>query len=401
MADGDFVLIEIFDAQGIAESAGEFLEFEDLADVGLFVDAVKSLDAAADQVMSDGAICREHELFNEAVGDVAFTAADVGHALLFVEFDDGFGQIEVDRAIVFAARVEEKSEATHGAEVVMEVRVAFRHFGIAGEDLVDVRVGHAFGGTDDARDHDGGEHVSGGVEIHDGAHDEAFFAGIEGAHAIRERFREHGDGAVDEIDGVAAETGFAIDGRFRVHIMGDVGDVNLEEPSAVFAAFDVDRIVEIAGGFAVNGHDRKFAEVVAAGAVGLRDGTSGLLRVVDHFRREIVRQMVLANDDLGVDAEIAGAAENFRDPPGGGRSAAAVASQLRVDDGSVELGDVREALATGGWLFRAGKLLAQSGRKFVAGGEFDFVLNARVVRGDNASAGRVAEDRRPRDEHAQ
>jgi hypothetical protein len=52
---------------------------------------------------------------------------------------------------------------------------------------------------------------------------------------------------------------------------------------------------------------------------------------------------------------------------------------------------VREALATSGWLFRAGKLLAQSGRKFVAGGQFDFVLNARVIGGDNASAGRVAE----------
>jgi len=41
---------------------------------------------------------REHELFDEAVSDVALAARDVGHALLFVEFDDRLGEIEVDGA---------------------------------------------------------------------------------------------------------------------------------------------------------------------------------------------------------------------------------------------------------------------------------------------------------------
>lgn len=106
MADGNFALVEIFDAEGVAESAGEFLEFEDFADVGLFVDTMKTLDAPADEVMSDGTIGSEHEFFNDAVSDVALAAADIGHALLFVEFDDGLGKIEIDGAVLFPASVE-------------------------------------------------------------------------------------------------------------------------------------------------------------------------------------------------------------------------------------------------------------------------------------------------------
>src|SRR5215469_15559791 len=88
VADGDFALVEILDSEGVPESASQVLEFEDLADVGLFVDAMKGLEAAANQVVGDGAVGREHEFFNDAVSEVAFAASDVGHALLFVKFDD-------------------------------------------------------------------------------------------------------------------------------------------------------------------------------------------------------------------------------------------------------------------------------------------------------------------------
>jgi hypothetical protein len=280
VADSDFALVEIFNAEGIAKGVGEFLEFEDFANVGFFVDAMKTLDAAVDEVVSDGTISGEHEFFDDAVGDVAFTAADVGHAPLFVEFDDGLGEIEIDGAVVFAAGIEEQSEAAHDKEMMVKVGVTLRHFGVAGENLVDVGVGHALGGTDDAGNHDGGEHVSGGIEIHDGAHDQALFAGIERADAVGERFGEHGNGAVDEIDGIAAEAGFAIERRFGMNIVSDVGNVNLEEPSAIVAALDVNGVVEITSGFAVDGDDGKFAKIFAASTIGFGDGVSDLFGVV-------------------------------------------------------------------------------------------------------------------------
>jgi len=42
--------------------------------------------------------------------DVALAARDVGHALLVVEFNDPLGEIEVDRAMLVAADVEEQGE---------------------------------------------------------------------------------------------------------------------------------------------------------------------------------------------------------------------------------------------------------------------------------------------------
>jgi hypothetical protein len=174
--------------------------------------------------------------------------------------------------------------------------------------------------------------------------------------------------------------------------VGDVGDVHLEEPAAVLAALDVNGIVEIAGRFAVNRDDGKLAKILASGAVGIADGASNLFGVVDDFGRKGVRQVVLADDDFGVDAEIAGTAEDFGDASGGGHAPTAIAGNFGIDDGSIELGDVGEAFASSGLLLRGGKeLFAESAGKFVSGGEFDFVLNARVVWCYNAAAGRIAE----------
>ncbi len=46
VAHSDFALLQIFNAEGIAESAGELFELEDFAGVGFFVDTVEGIDAA-------------------------------------------------------------------------------------------------------------------------------------------------------------------------------------------------------------------------------------------------------------------------------------------------------------------------------------------------------------------
>ena len=61
------------------------------------------------------------------------------------------------------------------------------------------------------------------------------------------------------------------------------------------------------------------------------------------FGREDVRQVMLADDDFDVDAEIAGAAENFDDAAGRRSAAARKAQNLDVDDGAVEFVDARNA----------------------------------------------------------
>src|ERR1700726_1662555 len=57
MAHGDFALLQIFDPEGVAESAGQLFELEDFTSVGFFVDAMEGIDSALQQITSDGAVC--------------------------------------------------------------------------------------------------------------------------------------------------------------------------------------------------------------------------------------------------------------------------------------------------------------------------------------------------------
>ncbi len=107
MANGDFALVQVFDAERITEGASQLFELENFARVGLFMNAMERLDAASKKICGDSAIGGEHELFDETVSDIALAARDIGHALLFVELDDRFGKIEVDGAAFIAAGIQE------------------------------------------------------------------------------------------------------------------------------------------------------------------------------------------------------------------------------------------------------------------------------------------------------
>src|SRR5205807_5946330 len=107
----------------------------------------------------------------------------------------------------------------------------------------------------------------------------------------------------------------------------------LEMPVAVRTALDVNRVVEVAGRFAVDRYDGQVAKIFATGALGFADRLGALLRFLQDFARERMRPVMFANDDLGVDAQVAGPAQNFDDPPGGRGATSRVAGQLGVDDG--------------------------------------------------------------------
>ncbi len=108
MANGDFALVQIFDAERVTEGAGQLFELEDFARVGLLMNAMQRVDAALQEAAGDGAIGGQHELFNEPVRDVSHAARDIGHALLFVEFNDRFREIEIDGAMLVAAGIEDQ-----------------------------------------------------------------------------------------------------------------------------------------------------------------------------------------------------------------------------------------------------------------------------------------------------
>src|SRR5947207_841049 len=337
MANGDFALVQIFDAERVTEGAGQLFKLKNFPSVGLLMNAMERFDTAAKKIRGDSAIGGEDELFNEAVSDVALAAGDVGHALLVVELYDRFGEIEVDGAALVAAGVEEQSEFLHVAKTGRERGVTLGHLGVAVENFVDVGVGHALGGTNDTRSHARGFHVAGGVEFHQRAHDQAIFTGLERAHAVRKSFRKHRDSAVGEVNGSAAETRFLVERRGGSNVVPDVGDVNLQVPAAVGAMLDIDGVVKIARGFSIDGDDRQVAEIFAASTLRFADGLRAALGFVKNLGREDMRQMMLADDDFRVDAEFARTAENFDDAACRRCASVRITEKLHVDDSAVEL----------------------------------------------------------------
>src|SRR6185437_105692 len=191
------------------------------------------------------------------------------------------------------------------------------------DDSVHVGISHALGGADHAFRQLVKSDFSVRVNFHDAAQHQAFNVRTQAANVSGEFQRQHGNGAVREINGGSALARFFVNGRAIVHVLGHVGNVDLKLIVAVIEPRDQHGIVKVARGLAVNGHDREVAEVAARGDFLLRDDGVDLLRFFQHLRWENVRDMVLADDHLHVNAEIVFIAENFGDASagalGGGR----------------------------------------------------------------------------------
>src|ERR1700674_1219916 len=106
-----------------------------------------------------------------------------------------------------------------------------------------------------------------------------------------------------------------------------------------------------------------------------------------------MREVVLANDDFGIHAELARPTENFKDASRRGGTSARIAKQLDVDHCAVQFRHSWNALRTRAVLFRELMLpfSSQRWRQLFAGRNFDFVLDADVVRQDDVSSRAIVE----------
>src|SRR6185437_13434177 len=100
--------------------------------------------------------------------------------------------------------------------------------GVAFNDGVHVRVGHAMGGADDTFSKVIADDFSLAVKLHDAGEDETVKVGAQGANVCGEFERQHGHGSVREINRRAALAGFFVNGRAAFNILGDIGNVDLQ-----------------------------------------------------------------------------------------------------------------------------------------------------------------------------
>jgi hypothetical protein len=144
--------------------------------------------------------------------------------------------------------------------------------------------------------------------------------------------------------------------------------VHLKEPAAIVATLDVNGVVEISRSFSVDCDNGKFAKIFAALAIGITDRMSHALTFLKDIGRKGVGQVMLADDDFGVHAEIAGTTDDFNDAAGGSGATATIMKKLGIDDSAVQLGDMRKAFAAARlFFFGELKLFAESGGEFFAG----------------------------------
>ncbi len=151
------------------------------------------------------------------------------------------------------------------------------------------------------------------VDLHQAGLDEPIDVRVEAAQSRRELRRKHVDGALWKVDGRAALVRLDVERARLGHVVRDVRDVHAEPVVAVRQLVDRDRVVEVARVLAVDRHGRPVAEVRAADAIAIAHDAAELFRFRDGVVAVLVRQVVLADDDRGVDARFLEPAEHLGD----------------------------------------------------------------------------------------
>src|SRR5579864_5561454 len=277
------------------------------------MDAIQRWNALVLQVSGDALVCRKHEFFDDAVRDVALGAGHALHQSEFVEFDDGLRQIEIDRSPPLALAVEDHLQLAHQFEVWNEGGVTGLERLIAFQHGIHRRIGHALGGTDDPRTNFVSDNFPTIVDFHDAGHDQAIDLRAQAADISGEFQRQHRHGTVRKINAGSPQACFLIESGFRRDILRDVGDMNLQLETAVWQSRHQHGIVEVASGFSINGDNWETAEVAPGAGLLRRNDRFDSFRLVQNLVGEAVGQMIFANDDLNIHAEIILVAQDFYD----------------------------------------------------------------------------------------
>ena len=133
--------------------------------------------------------------------------------------------------------------------------------------------------------------------------------------------------------------------------MRHVRDVHLQLVMPARQLSHMNRIVEIARRLAVNRHNRQVTEIAPASQIGLGHRLRRRFRFRHHFRRKNVRQMMLSDNDLNVDADVARPAENLNHAARRRKAALGIARDFHVHYRAIQFRQpqssmVRHALPT-------------------------------------------------------
>ena len=242
--------------QGEPAAAEKFAQRFELRRVGPVVDAVHAGHALGFERAGRGDIRRDHQLLDQAVAVEAAREADVRHRTVVRERDNAFRQVEIERAAALPRYPERAVDAVERGD-----RSLHRLLPATGAPfycLLYAVVGEPRGRAHERAFEAPIAHRALRVDLQMCGEAGAVFAGPQRAKTGGERLRQHRHHAVGEIGGVAALPRRLIEGAARPHEMGHVGDGDDRTPAARIIRRGIglgpDRVVEIAGVRAVDGH---------------------------------------------------------------------------------------------------------------------------------------------------
>ena len=134
------------------------------------------------------------------------------------------------------------------------------------------------------------------LHVADEAH--AVDLGLQRTDAVGQRLGQHRHDEPREIHAGRTQLGLVVERCARAYVVGHVGDRH-HQAETVAVGFAVDRVVEVLGVLAVDRHQRQRAQVDAAADHALLDVHRHRGSFVEHFLRELVRQVVAV--DRGLD----------------------------------------------------------------------------------------------------
>ncbi len=118
--------------------------------IGLLVNAEYRRDFRLLQVRRHGFICRQHELLDQPVRDVARAARHARHLAKLVEFDQRLRHVEIDGPAPDALLVQHQRQFTHQFEAFDEPRIAFAQPRVAFQQRMHCGVSHPFHASNDS-----------------------------------------------------------------------------------------------------------------------------------------------------------------------------------------------------------------------------------------------------------
>ena len=287
----------------VAERRNELLEVRYLLDVRRLMNAVERGHSVRGQVRRHRFVGQQHELFDQTMGDVTLGRKDRLNLSMVGEDDVRLRQIEVNCAPPPATAVEHLEQLVHQFEQRHEPGVPSHGVGVSiGKNRVYLRVGHTRVAVDDTVMHLVPHDVAPAIDFHHTRLHEPIDPRIQAAETSGQFRGEHVDGSLRKVDRRRAFVGLFVECAPLLHVVRDVRDVDPERIVPVRQPIDGDGVVEVPGMFAIDrdcGHESKIG---AAADVLVLDYRADASCLDDRSLGVNVGNVMLANDDLGVDA---------------------------------------------------------------------------------------------------